>query len=80
LKSYPDQDVATNTEVVVDGYDVVDAGDYPSESRLKSGGENAYDVVMLTGSSKFTAPESLEILAENQNIQHTTRITLSFQS
>ncbi|GFZ51384.1 hypothetical protein JCM24511_09146, partial [Saitozyma sp. JCM 24511] len=54
LASYPDSGVAQNTDVVVDGYDVVDKHEYPPESTLRAGSPNSYDVVMLTG-SKHTA-------------------------
>lgn len=53
LQSFPDRSIPAGTEVIVDGYDVVTAGDYPPESKLKAGEEGSYDVIMLTGSRKL---------------------------
>lgn len=50
LRSFPDSAIASGTEIIVDGYDVVTAGDYPPESSLEAGKDGSYDVVMLTGS------------------------------
>ena len=59
LESFPDRNIPANIDLIVDGYDVVDAGDYPPDSRLKAGGEDSYDVIMLTGSStSSTAPRA----------------------
>ena len=49
LESFPDRNIPANVDLVVDGYDVVEAGDYPPESKLT--GSEGYDVIMLTGSS-----------------------------
>lgn len=49
LESFPDRNIPANVDLVVDGYDVVEAGDYPPESKLT--GPEGYDVIMLTGSS-----------------------------
>ncbi|GMK56189.1 hypothetical protein CspeluHIS016_0300290 [Cutaneotrichosporon spelunceum] len=54
LKTYPDADVATNTQLVVEPYNVVDKLEFPSHDRFRLGTPDAYDVVMLTG-SKHTA-------------------------
>ena len=59
---------------MVDGYDVVDAGDYPPEAKLQAGAEGAYDVVMLTGSS---TPISPRLMAHHQNTPHTTLLIRS---
>ena len=59
LESFPDRNIPANIDMIVDGYDVVDAGDYPPDSRLKAGGEDSYDVIMLTGSS--TSPNTSRI-------------------
>jgi hypothetical protein len=52
LASYPDRNVADNVELIVDGYDVVDKREYPSEDKLDASNVEGYDVVMLTGSSE----------------------------
>lgn len=52
LAKYPDPNIANNTELVIDGYDVVTEMEYPAAERLVAGASEAYDVVMLTGSSK----------------------------
>jgi hypothetical protein len=51
LATYPDRNIAENTELVLDGYDVVDKREYPPQDRLTAGDSDAYDVVMMTGSS-----------------------------
>ncbi|WVQ95299.1 hypothetical protein IAU59_002394 [Kwoniella sp. CBS 9459] len=57
LETYPDLEVAKNTELVIDGYDVVEKGEYPPSDRLRAGAEDGYDAVMLTG-SKHSAHET----------------------
>ena len=52
LKSYPDQVRASQTQLVVHGYDVVSKMEYPSSSRLQAGNADAYDIIMMTGSRK----------------------------
>jgi len=51
LAKYPDPNIANNTELVMDGYDVVTKMEYPAAERLVAGADESYDVVMLTGSS-----------------------------
>ena len=54
LASYPDQIVANNTELVIDGYDVVEKQEYPAMERLVAGAQqDAYDAVILTGASQW---------------------------
>ena len=67
LESFPDRNIPANIDLIVDGYDVVDAGDYPPDSRLKAGGEDSYDVIVLTGSSTSL----IAVSADSQNIPHT---------
>ena len=55
LATYPDQTIAANTELIIDGYNVVDKRDYPARERLIAGAREGYDAVMLTGSSKSHA-------------------------
>jgi hypothetical protein len=70
LQSFPDRNIPSNIDLVVDGYDVVDAGDYPPDSKLRAGAEGSYDVIMLTGSSTFLlSPFSLD--PDDQNTLHT---------
>ncbi|OCF35878.1 cytoplasmic protein [Kwoniella heveanensis CBS 569] len=59
LETYPDPEVAQNTELIIDGYDVVEKGEYPPLERLQAGNgvEDGYDAVMLTG-SKHSAHET----------------------
>ncbi|WVF67751.1 hypothetical protein IAT40_002510 [Kwoniella sp. CBS 6097] len=59
LETYPDPEIAKNTELIIDGYDVVEKGEYPPLERLRAGlgAEDAYDAVMLTG-SKHSAHET----------------------
>lgn len=52
LTSYPDEGIRSSTELVIDGYDVVDAKEYPPAERLDASAADGYDVVMLTGSSQ----------------------------
>nr|XP_031859523.1 uncharacterized protein CI109_004985 [Kwoniella shandongensis]KAA5526595.1 hypothetical protein CI109_004985 [Kwoniella shandongensis] len=54
LASYPDESVRAGTELIVDGYDVVDKQEYPPSAKLVDGAPDAYDCVMMTG-SKHTA-------------------------
>jgi hypothetical protein len=49
LESFPERNIPANVDLVVDGYDVVEAGDYPPEDKLA--GPDGYDVIMSTGSS-----------------------------
>jgi len=51
LESYPDSAIARNITLELDGYDVVNKGEYPSLERLVKGAEGSYDAVMMTGSS-----------------------------
>lgn len=51
LAKYPDAQVANNTELVFDGYDVVNKLEFPPAEKLVAGGSESYDVIMLTGSS-----------------------------
>ena len=53
LASYPDRELASNVDLVVDAFDVVEKKEYPSEDKLKHGAEGGYDVVMMTGSSEL---------------------------
>lgn len=53
LATYPDQDVAKNIELIVDGYDVVDKREYPPPGRMSSSASDGYDILMLTGSSAY---------------------------
>ncbi|WRT70804.1 uncharacterized protein IL334_007803 [Kwoniella shivajii] len=57
LSTYPDVAVAKNTELIMDGYDVVDKGEYPAEEKLLAGSHDGYDAIVLTG-SKHTAHDS----------------------
>lgn len=60
LQSFPDRTIPQHIDLIVDGYDVVDAREYPEESRLKAGAKDGYDVIMLTGSSRYyPAPDEL---------------------
>ncbi|OCF56198.1 cytoplasmic protein [Kwoniella mangroviensis CBS 10435] len=54
LSTYPDTVIAKTTELIIDGYDVVDKREYPPEDRLLANSKNGYDAIMLTG-SKHTA-------------------------
>ncbi|KAK8850650.1 hypothetical protein IAR55_004569 [Kwoniella newhampshirensis] len=54
LASYPDDSVSAETELIVDGYDVVDKQEYPSPERLVAAAPDGYDCIMMTG-SKHTA-------------------------
>lgn len=54
LEAYPDPNIANNTQLVLDPYNVVDNLSFPPLERLRAGAPDAYDVVMLTG-SKHTA-------------------------
>jgi len=55
LASYPDQSIATGTELIIDGYDVVEKKEYPPAQKLSASSEEGYDVVMMTGSSETRA-------------------------
>ncbi|WWC65320.1 uncharacterized protein I303_107938 [Kwoniella dejecticola CBS 10117] len=57
LSTYPDTVVSKNTELVIDGYDVVDKREYPPEDRLLANSKDGYDAIVLTG-SKHTAHDS----------------------
>ncbi|WWC98283.1 hypothetical protein V866_005174 [Kwoniella sp. B9012] len=57
LSTYPDTAIAKNTELIIDGYDVVDKREYPPEDRLLANSKDGYDAIMLTG-SKHTAHDS----------------------
>ncbi|WVW80563.1 hypothetical protein I302_102549 [Kwoniella bestiolae CBS 10118] len=57
LSTYPDITIAKNTELVIDGYDVVDKREYPPDERLLAGAKDGYDAIILTG-SKHTAHDS----------------------
>ncbi|ORY28034.1 class I glutamine amidotransferase-like protein, partial [Naematelia encephala] len=57
LASYPDSSISSNIELILDGYDVVEKGEFPPQSRLVAGAAEGYDVVMMTG-SKHTAHDS----------------------
>ncbi|KAL1412394.1 NEDD8 activating enzyme [Vanrija albida] len=50
LAKYPDAQVANNTELVFDGFDVVNKLEFPPAEKLVAGGPESYDVIMLTGS------------------------------
>lgn len=52
LATYPDSAIAHGTHLVVDPYDVVNKKEYPPLERLQYGAPDAYDCVMLTGSSR----------------------------
>lgn len=51
LATYPDPAVARSTRLIVDPYDVVHKKAYPPPERLQHAAPDAYDCVMLTGSS-----------------------------
>jgi hypothetical protein len=36
--------------LILDGFDVVDKGEYPAEDKLVAGAVDGYDAVMMTGS------------------------------
>lgn len=55
LAAYPDQTVAKNTELIVDGYDVADKLEFPPRDKLVAG-PDSYDVVMMTGASALPIP------------------------
>ncbi|ORX40795.1 hypothetical protein BD324DRAFT_21530 [Kockovaella imperatae] len=55
LATYSDQEIAQDTELILDGYNVVDHGQFPPRERLIAGARDAYDAVMLTGSSEYSA-------------------------
>lgn len=56
LATYPDSAIARRTRLQVDPYDVVDKKEYPPAERLQHGAPDAYDCVMLTGSSMSLLP------------------------
>lgn len=58
LESFPDRSIPSGVDLIVDGYDVVAARNYPPESSLRAGTEGSYDVVMLTGSRGSLKPVS----------------------
>ena len=61
LASYPDPSISGNTDLILDGYDVVDKMEYPPEERLVAGAVDAYDTVMLTGSRELATNVLSEI-------------------
>ncbi|ORY32901.1 class I glutamine amidotransferase-like protein [Naematelia encephala] len=56
LATSSDPAIREDTQVVVDGYDVVTQGDYPPHERLLAGAAEGYDAIMLSG-SKYTVHE-----------------------
>lgn len=88
LASYPDQIVANNTELVVDGYDVVEKQEYPPMERLVAGAHlDAYDAVMLTGAKHdaFATPawnlkliDFIKEVASNPRTQHVKIVGVCF--
>ncbi|KAL7422969.1 hypothetical protein Q5752_002267 [Cryptotrichosporon argae] len=56
LASYPDPAIAQNTELVLDAYDVVGKGEYPTANQLT--GPGGYDAVMMTGSKHSAYDET----------------------
>lgn len=51
-KASPDEEVR-NAELVLDAYNVVDKKEYPPAGRLDPGHPEAYDAIMMTGSSEY---------------------------
>lgn len=83
LQSFPERSIPSGTELVVDGYDVVAADEYPPESKLRAGEDDSYDVVMLTGSRAWSLASLYDLydqfLIPIQGTPHTITRTPSFR-